>query len=349
MKQEEQAAIIAVIGVGLYATIGDKVFAFIDKLEQMKQSLMTFKTLIIILIALSPLFLYINYRIVKRLNRSISNIKERRGEISDIKKEIEDFLNSKFPEFNKEELIQILINVKNLLFKCKKYRKLRQFIKPLTQKTDSLKVKLLELEKGEILDSYEYKKDKLKEEIKELDEEKEDRKLELENRNAYMRSHLGADRTEAFFRRDLIKEQIEALKEDGWESGNEYDVMEKRSVPVLVKKIMNHSRAHTFLVWSVKRLLESLGIKADKHDTRYPDITFDYKDEWWAIEIEAGSLLRKRNQMRKKVDFLNRKFPNRWMFVVSNKNLLSEYREWGPTTPRSRVEKTIKKWLNSDI
>mgnify|MGYP001615951109 CR=1 FL=1 len=349
MKQEDQAMIIAIVGAGLYMAVGDKVFAFLDKIEQIKQSLMTFKTLIIILIALSPLFLYIIYRISKRLNESISNIKEGRVEIADTKKEIEKLLNYKAPEFNKLELTQILNNLNYLLSLSKESRKLRQFVKLLTEKRESVKIKLFGLEKLEIIDNFENKKDKLQEEIKELDEQKEDRRLELENRNAYMRSHLGADRTEAFLRRDLIKEQIEALHEDGWENANEYDVMEKKTIPVVVKKIMNHSKTHTFLVWSVKRLLESLGIKAEKHDTKYPDITFFHDDEWWAIEIEKGSLLRKRNQMRKKVDFLNRIFPNRWMFVVTNKNYLPQYREWGPATPRSGVEKTIKNWLNSSI
>lgn len=42
---------------------------------------------------------------------------------------------------------------------------------------------------------------------------------------------------------------------------------------------------------------------------------------------------------------LNRKYGKRWMFVVSNKELLPQYRKWGPSTQRTEVEKMLTKWL----
>ena len=312
---------------------------------------MTWKVLIIIIVAItiSSLFFYTIYKINKKIQQKLKVRREKREAIQDKINQTEKLLETKLENLGKERLQQTLDEVASKLRLIPEINKLKKFKSALLETKAITQRRLMEVTRNESLHQFEEKRSELKKNINELERLKEDRRLELENRNAYMRSHLGADRTEVFLRNDLIKEQIEALHEDGWENSNEYDVSERRSIPVLVKKIMNHSKTHTFLVWSVKNLLKKFGIRAEKHDTRYPDVTFFHNDEWWAIEIEAGSLLRKRNQMRAKVDFLNRKFPNRWMFVVSNKDLLSQYREWGFTTPRSGVEKVIKNWLDSSI
>jgi len=110
---------------------------------------------------------------------------------------------------------------------------------------------------------------------------------------------------------------------------------------------MNHSRTHTFLVWSTKKFLEKKFKVEDIqwHDTKDADITFKYKGKYYAIEIETGTLLKKNRQLAEKIIFLNRKYPHRWIFLVSNRNLITQYKKYGITCQRNDIEKTLLKIL----
>jgi len=285
---------------------------------------MTWKVLIIIIIAItiSSLFCYTIYKINKKIQQKLKVRREKREAIQDKINQTEKLLETKLENLGKERLQQTLDEVASKLRLIPEIKKLNKFKSALLETKAIAQRCLMEVTRNESLHQFEEKRKQLKENINELEKLKEKRKLELENKNFEILNGLDADRTDVFLREELDEEQIEALHEEGWEDANEYDVMEKGNIPVLVRKIMNHSKTHTFLVWSVERLLTSKGIRCAKHETRYPDITFFHNDEWWAIEIEKGSLLRKRNQMRAKVDFLKRNYPGRWMFVVSNKELI---------------------------
>ncbi len=318
----------------MYVSVGKQVFDFIDNTKLFFNSLwldivdlgfflITLKGILILIVIFSPLILYWNYKINKKIYKSLLHRRQRINKIFETEEEIEQLLKTDTKDFDKDNLEKIFSKLRDKLELAKESREFRKFVRSLSKKKNIVKFKLLKAKKKEVLNNLESEKNSLEYQIGKLKKEEERRRFELENKNFSIRLRLGADREDAFLRNELSDEEIEALQEDGWESANEYDVMEKRTIPVLVKKILNHSKTHTFLVWSVKRLLEEqYGIIADKHDTRYPDITFFHNNEWWAIEIEKGSLLKKRNQMRAKVSFLNRKFPGRWMFVVTNKNYL---------------------------
>ena len=43
--------------------------------------------------------------------------------------------------------------------------------------------------------------------------------------------------------------------------------------------------------------------------------------------------------------FLNDKYPKRWFFIVSNKNLLSKYSKLGPTIQRKDAQDKLKQLL----
>jgi hypothetical protein len=145
---------------------------------------------------------------------------------------------------------------------------------------------------------------------------------------------------------DLTQEEIEILLKNGYKQVNEYCVYEQKIITVLVKPVINHLPSHTFLVWSVTRLLKDFDVKNLKtHDTREADITFTYKHQCYAIEIETGNLLTQRKQLEEKVKYLNRRYPKKWFFAVSNKNLQPKYRKYGIATQRVRVEKFLKKML----
>ena len=152
-----------------------------------------------------------------------------------------------------------------------------------------------------------------------------------------------------FAREMLTDKQAKALVEEGFSQINEYCVNEKRVISVLVRQEKNFTPTHTFLAWSAHRLIEDLsGTKyVDRHTTKGPDITFKFNGKDFAVEIETGCLLRKKEQLEDKIKGLNRKYGKRWMILVSHRKLLSKYRKFGFVTQRSDFEKNIKKLLNS--
>jgi len=130
---------------------------------------------------------------------------------------------------------------------------------------------------------------------------------------------------------------------------NEFCVLEKKRITVLVKPFGNHTVQHEFLVWSSKRLLKKIkGIKEiQEHLTRDADLTFIFNGKKFALEIERGDLLRKPDRLREKRKYLNKKYTNRWMFVVSNRDFLTKYKKFGFTSDRSRLSENLAKLIQN--
>ncbi|MCX6741700.1 MAG: hypothetical protein NTX24_00800 [Candidatus Pacearchaeota archaeon] len=102
------------------------------------------------------------------------------------------------------------------------------------------------------------------------------------------------------------------------------------------------------MVWSVKRLLEKIGVDIiEEHLTKGADITFKHEGKWFAIEIETGKLLKAPKQLREKVSYLNKQYPERWLFIVSNEKLVPRYAEFGLSTQRNRVQENVEKMLKN--
>ena len=118
---------------------------------------------------------------------------------------------------------------------------------------------------------------------------------------------------------------------------------------MLVKQILNHSSTHTFLVWSLVRMLGKVSgvYHIEESDTKEADIIFKYRRIEFALEVETGTLLGKSQQTQKKIEHLDERFGNRWMFVVSNEKLASKYRKLGFVTTRKRVLEDLQNMLKT--
>jgi F0F1-type ATP synthase membrane subunit b/b' len=195
--------------------------------------------------------------------------------------------------------------------------------------------------------------EKLAKEYKENREEREEKRREIE-----MKQNEEWDKQEilrrldkmgaVYLKEDLTKKEIKVLVENDFRQVNEYDLIEKKRIPVFVKPFHHHSIAHTFLVWSARRLIESFGIEdVREYFTVDADLVFSWKGEEYAIEVECGSLIGKKNQLKEKVGNLNKKYPGRWMFIVSHRDLLKKYKKFGKTVTRSKVREKLKKMLKS--
>jgi len=96
----------------------------------------------------------------------------------------------------------------------------------------------------------------------------------------------------------------------------------------------------------IKTLLNISYFEVEKiveHETREPDLTFRVKGKLFAIEIETGTLLRKKDQLEKKIKDLNGKYKNRWLIVVSKRELVNKYSSFGLCTQRKWVCEKLEK------
>lgn len=217
----------------------------------------------------------------------------------------------------------------------------------LEEKRNFAEAKLKRVLESERIDKIRQEKYRLLEDIEQLEQVKQDKIREAEIEEDNILRNLDANSKKVIKKCNLNEKERNALISDGFEQVNEFCVYEKKRIPVFVKQESNHSVSHTFLVWSVNRLIDKIhGIGyIEDHLSKDADITFDYKGKTYALEIETGSLLGKSEQTRDKVNYLNRKYEDSWMFIVSNRDLYGKYKKLGFTSQRKDVLKNIKKLL----
>lgn len=223
-------------------------------------------------------------------------------------------------------------------------------LKPIKER---LELELFKSEKGLILEAYENEAQSLNHKNNLLVEEIENKERLLENEEKWkkeaVKRNLNLSEHSVFKKEHLTKAQIKVLLDEGYRYTNEFCIKEKKVISVLVKSMPRRSLTHTFLIWSMKNVLKSTPEieNITEHDTKDADLTFSCNKHTFAIEIETGTLLSKHKQLQEKVDYLNKKYPKRWMFVVSNKELVWKYKKYGLSTQRNRVEETLAKMLET--
>ena len=219
----------------------------------------------------------------------------------------------------------------------------------LKEKLAKAKQSLEKLIYQEKIQDLKNEKENVEEQLKNLEKIRQFQTQSEEEKLENVKKSMNLDEEKIFFKEDLSEEEISILKSEGYKQANEYSFLNKKNETVFVKPILNHSATHIFLIWEIKELLDILKMKDIKeHYTVDADITFKHKNKFYAIEVETGNLLKKKAQAIDKVEYMKKKYNDRWLFVVSNKNLLKEYKKLGLATQRSGVEKTIKKWLKID-
>lgn len=230
---------------------------------------------------------------------------------------------------------------------CKSSKKLFCFIPELKKRLAKATKLLEEVEEHKRAERLEIRNHQLREENEGLEVENKMKKLQQEDEKEAIFYEFDLKEERVFLKKDLTKEEIEALTEKGYYSVAEYDIIKKDYVNFLIKPYLNHSPTHIFLVWNVRKLLEKIkGVKnIREHLSADADITFEYNGKIYALEIETGTLLQKKKQTKEKLAYLNEKYEARWMFVVSNKNLLPKYRKLGFATSRSKVRENLAKLL----
>ena len=350
LKPEEIAGILAVIGIAILGLIV-KNQSKIDNISYFFHSLLPSSQnwKIYVIIAL-PLILFINYKINSWIKGRINKSEEERELVryssEDIKRLFEIDLEKMY---SLSKVTDFINDLKGMLKYVRKYAMLKHYSSRLKEKIKESKIRLNKLVESEKEDMLRDRVHELEDEIRILDENKRRKEFEEGQADDKRLNALHVNDNPVFVKSNLSEKQIDLLLNNGYSYLNEFCVNHGKIIQVLVKPTLNHSKTHTFLVWSVKRYLNKL--KEVSHvqdfDTVGADITFKSNGEKFAIEIETGSLLSKKFQLSQKVDSLNEKYKDGWMFIVSNKNLLPKYRKFGVVTSRSEFPKTLKKLLKT--
>jgi len=210
-------------------------------------------------------------------------------------------------------------------------------------------INLLEKEQhNKELGRYHYQKENLTEELKEIKEEIRILRKERWDKKEQILEDLSAETTLLYEKDELESDEVEALKEEDFEEINEYDPKTKMNKSFLVKKILNHSATHSFLVARIKEMLDEEPeiTNVQLHETKDADITFKIRSKTYAIEVETGTLLSKKRQLHEKVVYLKNKYGQNWFFVVTHRDLVKKYKEFANVTPRSEVGEMIQKLVS---
>lgn len=259
-------------------------------------------------------------------------------------KRIQDFLDRDLDIYTSEELTRMLIEAEfeNYLNKSKS-----GYWSELDKKKEDIEKAIEEAKHKENLQELKDEEKEAKQRIEGIKKEEQDLLRTNIDDQYEIEESLDIENNNVFKKEDLNEKEIEVLLQNDFKQTNEYDVNEKKIINVFVKPVLNHSKTHIFLVWSVKNLLEQIrDIKnIQEHLSVNADITFTYNKKKFALEIEIGNLLKKKVQLKEKLNYLNKKYPDRWMFIVSNQNLVSKYRKHGLSTQRKQVGKNLLKLL----
>lgn len=195
------------------------------------------------------------------------------------------------------------------------------------------------------LTRYERQKEELTENLQKIREEIKILRQERWDKKEQILEDLSAETSLLYEKDELGSDEVEALKEEDFEEINEYDPKTKMNKSFLVKKILNHSATHSFLVARIKEMLDEEPeiTNVQLHETKDADITFKIRSKTYAIEVETGTLLSKKRQLHEKVVYLKNKYGQNWFFVVTHRDLVKRYKKFANVTPRSEVSKMIEK------
>jgi hypothetical protein len=293
------------------------------------------------------LLLYIYTRIVIKIKNSTDERKKRNEEIEELTKRIEPVLKKSIDYSNASVLRDLKAELEELYSESDSYCELSSLNRDLQNKISDIYEIMDEKEQEERISDMQDEEYRLKCELEDLDKKIYIKKMLEKDKIDEIARKLDIYNHPVFIRDSLNEKQIASLLDNNYSKINEYCMINKKIKTFLVAQVLNHSKTHTFLVWNAQELLKKFeGVeKIREHETVEADITFKHKSKNYAIEIETGTLLGKKKQTQEKVNSLNEKYPKRWFFIVSNKNLLSKYSKLGPTVQRKDVQDKLKQLL----
>ena len=201
---------------------------------------------------------------------------------------------------------------------------------------------ILVMEERDATKELQERKEYLIQDIRDLEEEKRKLQLTKQEESESEKSQFLKENEDQLFHysESLSEEEKTWLLDDGYKKDHQWDPLYKETKEVFVKQRSNESLSHAYLTgFLYKYLQDELGNNGvSLYQTKLPDVVFDTSGFKWAIEIETGSQYRKnKKELKEKVKLNNKKFNGTWFFVVTNKNMVSKYRQFHDTVDRNTV------------
>jgi len=163
--------------------------------------------------------------------------------------------------------------------------------------------------------------------------------LEQENLSSRKKQFLEEHQNKKFVHAEFLAEEEKTwLEEVGFVRDHQWCIEHKKTEEFLIKVAHNESTSHAYLTGAIYECAFGNAHNVQMLDTKSPDVVFEYGGIAWAIEVETGSVLKKsKKQLLEKIKRLEEKYPKTWFFVVTNKNLVSKYKQFGDTFDRSAI------------
>lgn len=351
MKVEEMLFLFVFLALALQYFVYDPLVEYWENKPPFSEQVVSFFTSfwvqVVLVILGIIIFIFFNIQFQKRKIEKIIEKKEMDDKLHNEEILILKFLDQKLKFLDSDELKKWMEDVKEL--DLSEYTKHKFENKLEDQQIWARLFYRVKLEEERVYEARSEKRE-IEEDIAKLKQDRYNEELKNKDNDKIILEGLDADNTLVYEIENLQQKEIDALKNDGFKEVNEYDPIMNENSTFLVKQILNHSPTHTFLVGRIKEILEQ-HLDPDEirtHDTRDADITFEVESRIYAIEVETGTLLSKKKQLKEKVRFLNNKYGNdNWFFVVSRRDLVKKYKPHGKVTSRAGVSKIIEKLANS--
>lgn len=157
--------------------------------------------------------------------------------------------------------------------------------------------------------------------------------------------NIRVDEYERYFRKKkLNKDEVKYLLDEGYQVAKYKSLLTNKMETFLLQPRHNESLMHLFMTKNIAEYLEKNGIEVELYVTVKPDIVFEIKGKRYAIEIETGSYLTRIKGLKEKVELLNQNY-DKWFFVVTDRNLVTKYKEFGDSISARYVKPRLNKLI----
>ncbi|MDP4012021.1 MAG: DUF87 domain-containing protein [Candidatus Nanoarchaeia archaeon] len=173
--------------------------------------------------------------------------------------------------------------------------------------------------------------------------ESKETKSQVVEQPAFKRVNIRVDATKGFFKKsEITDDEIIYLKNKGYIESTHMSIDRKIDRYLLELKA-NENAGHCFLLNEIYYYIRKFTDKVWKYHTLKPDIIFiDKQGRKIAIEVETGKVYRKnKRQFAEKVANLNKNY-NDWFFVLTDKNYISEYSQFGKCYDKRNIAHILK-------
>ncbi|MBI2548783.1 DUF87 domain-containing protein [Candidatus Woesearchaeota archaeon] len=141
----------------------------------------------------------------------------------------------------------------------------------------------------------------------------------------------------------LTLPEIKYLIAKGYKDVQQYSITSRKKERFLLKPRFNEGINHYFLTMDIYTFIRQFTDKVWLYETIKPDIVFTIDDRQIGIEVETGKQLEKDKQkVLEKAAYNNEHYAD-WFFVVTDKNIVQKYKQFGKTIDKRSIGNYLAK------